>query len=223
MSATDQNQRPVVRVLIVDDQTIVRKGLSSLLSASKYGIEVVGEAGDGVEAIAQAHRLQPDVILMDLVMPRMDGLEAIAEIRRQNPSARILVLTSFGEMENVSLAMKSGAAGYLLKDSTAKELVRAINTVADGQVFLSTELARLAFAAHEPDEQDPFEPLTPRELEVLKGIARGKSNQQVADSLNISIYTVRSHVRSLLGKLGLANRTQAALYAVESGLLANEP
>lgn len=219
MSANDQNQQQVIRILIVDDHVVVRKGLSSLLSASKYGIGVVGEAGDGFEAVEQASRLQPDVILMDLMMPRMSGLVAISKIRRRDPEARILVLTSFNEMENVSHAMKSGAMGYLLKDSTPDELVRAIRTVADGRLSLSMEMASKAFASDQSTERNLFNSLTSRELDVLKGLAKGQSNQEIADNLVISVYTVRSHIRNLLSKLELSNRTQAALYAIDNGLV----
>lgn len=209
-----------IRVLVVDDHTVLRKGLCSLLTP-RYGIEVIGEAGDGVEAVDQARALQPDVILMDLEMPRKTGLDAILEIRRQNPDARILVLTSFGEDAKVSAAVKAGAMGFLLKDSSLDELVHAIRTVHMGNLQLPQDLARKAMAGLYGLEETPapVEQLTRRELDVLKCIARGMSNDDIAQELSISVWTVSSHVHNLLDKLNLSSRTQAALYAVEIGLV----
>ena len=210
-----------IRVLVVDDHTVLRKGLCSLLTP-RYGIEVIGEAGDGVEAVDQARALQPDVILMDLEMPRKTGLDAILEIRRQNPDARILVLTSFGEDAKVSAAVKAGAMGFLLKDSSLDELVHAIRTVHMGNLQLPQDLARKAMAGLYGlgDSPAPVDQLTRRELDVLKCIARGMSNEEIAGELNITVWTVSSHVHNLLDKLNLSSRTQAALYAVEIGLVA---
>jgi NarL family two-component system response regulator LiaR len=210
----------LIRVLVVDDHTVVRKGLCSLLT-SKYGIEVVGEAGDGDEAIEKARTLQPDVILMDLLMPGKTGLEAILEIKRENPDARILVLTSFGEEAKVSAAVRAGALGFLLKESSPDELVHAIQSVNMGSLSLPQELARKMMSGLYglESEKGPTEPLTKRELDVLKGIAEGMSNADIAQDLSISVTTVRSHVHSLLRKLNLSSRTQAALYAVEIGLV----
>ena len=209
-----------IRVLVVDDHTVLRKGLCSLLTP-KYGIEVVGEAGDGVEAVEQARALKPDVILMDLMMPRKTGLDAILEIKREDPEARILVLTSFGEDSKVSAAIKAGALGFLMKDSSLDELVHAIRTVNMGSLQLPQDLARKAMAGLYglDDAPAPVEQLTRRELDVLRCIAQGMSNDEIAQELTITVWTVSSHVHNLLEKLNLSSRTQAALYAVEIGLV----
>ena len=213
-------EETLIRVLVVDDHTVLRKGLCSLLSP-KYGIEVIGEAADGFEAVEQARALQPDVILMDLIMPRKTGLDAILEIRRENPDARILVLTSFGEDAKVSAAIKAGALGFLLKDSSLDELVHAIRTVNMGNLQLPQDLARKAMAGlYGLDESPaPVERLTRRELDVLRCIAQGMSNDEIAKELTITVWTVSSHVHNLLDKLNLSSRTQAALYAIEIGLV----
>jgi NarL family two-component system response regulator LiaR len=211
----------LIRVLVADDHTVVRRGLCSLL-IPRNGMEVIGEAGDGVEAIELAHSLQPDVILMDMVMPRLNGPEAIVEIKKENPDARILVLTSFGEDVRVSAAIRAGALGYLLKDSSPDELFHAIREVAKGNLSLPPQVAmKLMQDLQKPklDRMPPETALTERELDVLGGIAQGLSNQEIGRQLMISEATVRSHVSSLLSKLGVTNRTQAALYAVEAGLL----
>jgi NarL family two-component system response regulator LiaR len=210
----------LIRVLVVDDHTVVRKGLCSLLS-SKYGVEVVGEAGDGDEAIEKARDLRPDVILMDLLMPGKTGLEAILEIKRENPDARILVLTSFGEEAKVAAAVRAGALGFLLKESSPDELVHAIRSVHMGSLSLPQDLARKMMSGLYGLDSDegPTEQLTSRELDVLKDIAEGMSNAEIAQDLTISFTTVRSHVPSILRKLDLSSRTQAALYAVEIGLV----
>jgi NarL family two-component system response regulator LiaR len=182
----------------------------------------VGEAEDGVEAVLKAHSLQPDVILMDLVMPRKDGIEAIREIKGENPRARILVLTSFAEDEKVFPAIRAGALGYLLKDSSPQELVRAIRDVHRGESSLHPTIARklVRELRQQPPELPPTEkPLTERELEVLCLVARGLSNQQVGTKLDISERTVGTHVSNILSKLHLANRTQVALYALQEGLV----
>ena len=210
----------LIRVLVVDDHTVLRKGLCSLLTP-KYGIEVIGEAGDGFEAVEQARTLQPDVILMDLMMPRKSGLDAILEIRRQDPEARILVLTSFGEDAKVSAAIRAGAMGFLLKDSSLDELVHAIRTVNMGNLQLPQDLARKVMAGLYglDDAPAPVEKLTRRELDVLKCLAQGMSNEEIGEELTITIWTVSTHVHNLLDKLNLSSRTQAALYAVEIGLV----
>ena len=210
----------LIRVLVVDDHTVLRKGLCSLLTP-KYGIKVIGEAEDGVEAVEQARALQPDIILMDLEMPRKTGLDAILEIRREDPDARILVLTSFGEDAKVVAAVRAGAMGFLLKDSSLDELVHAIRTVKMGNLQLPQDLARKAMAGllGLDDSRAPTEQLTRRELDVLKCIARGMSNEEISQELSITVNTVSSHVAHLLDKLNLSNRTQAALYAVEIGLV----
>ena len=210
----------LIRLLVVDDHTVVRQGLCELLRP-KHGIEVVGQAGDGIEAVEKARSLQPDVILMDLVMPRKTGLDAIGEIRRENPEARILVLTSFGEDARVAAAIKAGAMGFLLKNSNLDDLVHAIRSVGMGNLQLPQELARKAMAGlFGPDDSPaPVEQLTGRELDVLKCLGQGMSNDVIAQELSISVWTVGSHVHNILGKLNLSSRTQAALYAVEIGLV----
>lgn len=209
----------LVRILLADDHLIVRRGLRSLL-IPRNGMKVVGEAADGAEAVSLALELQPDVILMDMVMPNMDGVTAIKEIRQHQPKARILVLTSFGEEQRVSEAIQAGALGYLLKDSSPDHLFQAIRNVAGGNLSLSHDLAlKLMQDLQRPPQADPSETvLTERERDVLKGIARGLSNQEIAGELSIGVTTVRSHVSSLFSKLGLTNRTQAALYAIEHRL-----
>ncbi len=213
----------MIRVLIVDDHAIVRKGIRALLSESD-GFEVVGEAGDGQEAVRAAAETQPDVILMDLLMPGMDGIEATRQITSLQPGMHILVLTSFAADNKVFPAIKAGALGYLLKDSTPEELVRAIRQVHRGEPALHPIIARklLQEIAQPADLQPAPEALTARELTVLQLIAQGLSNQEIADQLVISEPTVRAHVSRILGKLHLASRTQAALYAVREGLTAED-
>jgi NarL family two-component system response regulator LiaR len=209
----------MIRVLIVDDHAIVRKGIRALLSESD-GFEIVGEAADGQEAVAVAAESQPDVILMDLLMPGMDGIEATRQITAQRPGARILVLTSFAADNKLFPAIKAGALGYLLKDSSPEDLLRAIRQVHRGEPALHPTIARklLQEIAQPVDLSPAPEALTARELAVLRLIAQGLSNQEIADQLSISEPTVRTHVSRILGKLHLASRTQAALYAVREGL-----
>ena len=219
---TDKNARSSVsnvRVLIVDDHAIVRKGIRALLSEAD-GFEVVGEADNGKEAVLRAQECSPDVILMDLLMPVMDGTEATKQIISRQPKTRILVLSSFAADNNVFPAIKAGAAGYLLKDSSPDELVRAIRQVHRGEPSLHPTIARklLQEIARPVDLQPAPEALTAREMEVLRAIAQGLSNQEIADQLMVSEPTVRAHVSRILGKLHLASRTQAALYAVREGL-----
>ena len=208
-----------IRVLIADDHAILRKGIRALLS-TEPDIEVVGEAGDGAEALTQAEALLPDVILMDLVMPRMDGIEATRQVTASQQGVRVLVLTSFAADDKVFPAIKAGALGYILKDSGPDDLVQAIHQVYRGEPSLEPEIARkVLFELSQPLKQPPTpDPLTPRELEVLRLIAQGKSNREIADELVLAELTVRTHVSNILGKLHLANRTQAALYALREGL-----
>ena len=210
-----------IRVLIADDHTVVRKGLRALLSAEKYGIEVIGEAGNGEEAILKAEQLEPDVILMDLVMPGKTGLEAIVEIKQILPRARILVLTSFADDSNVTKAIRAGAYGFLLKDTSPDELVQTIRWVYADKLPLPQELTHILLggkaAEEEPDSMQ--QDLTPRELDVLQCIAQGMSNKQVAQKLSVSTTTVRSHVSSMIRKLNVENRTQLAIYARENDLI----
>ena len=219
---TDDN-RPTsesrVRVLIVDDHAIVRKGIRALLSEAG-GFEVVGEASNGRSAVQAAEETKPDVILMDLLMPGMDGIEATRQITQRQPKTRILVLTSFAADNKVFPAIKAGALGYLLKDSSPDELVRAIRQVHRGEPSLHPTIARklLQEIARPVERQPAPEALTGREMTVLQLIAQGMSNQEIAGRISVSEPTVRTHVSRILGKLHLASRTQAALYAVREGL-----
>jgi two-component system, NarL family, response regulator LiaR len=208
-----------IRILLTDDHVVVRRGTQALL-ATEPEIQVVGEAKNGEEAIAKAQQLHPDVILMDLEMPVMDGIEAIRRITASQSDARILVLTSFATDDKVFPAIKAGALGYLLKDSSPDELVRAIRQVYRGESSLHPTIARkLLQEMSRPSQKPPTDdPLTEREVEVLKLVAQGNSNQEIADQLVISEATVRTHVSNILSKLHLASRTQAALYALKEGL-----
>jgi NarL family two-component system response regulator LiaR len=208
-----------IRVLIADDHAVVREGLRALID-TEPGMELAGEAADGAEAVQKMRSLRPDVILLDLVMPRMDGIEAIGQIKEEDPDARILVLTSFAEDEKVFSAVKAGALGYLLKDSSPQELLRAIREVYRGEPSMQPSIAHKVMRELQRSSNLPptGEPLTERELEVLQFIAQGLTNQEIADRLFVSERTVRAHVSNILGKLHLANRTQAALYALREGL-----
>lgn len=213
----------MIRVMIVDDHAIVRKGIRALLSESG-GFEIVAEAAEGQEAVLAAEQTQPDVILMDLLMPGMDGIEATRRITGSRPEARVLVLTSFAADNKLFPAIKAGALGYLLKDSSPEELVRAVRQVYRGEPALHPTIARklLQEVAQPADLQPAPEALTARELAVLRIIAQGMSNQEIADELMVSEATVRTHVSRILGKLHLASRTQAALYAVREGLASED-
>ena len=205
-----------IRILIVDDHGVVRQGLRMYLALDPE-LEVVGEAANGAEALRLAHELKPDVVLMDLLMPVMDGIAATEAIRREQPEVEVIALTSVLEDTAVYGAMRAGAIGYLLKDTQANELCRAIKAAAAGQVQLSPPVAARLLREVPPPQQP--EPLTERETEVLLQLARGKSNKEIAAALVIADKTVRTHVSSILGKLGVASRTQAALHAVRSGLV----
>ena len=213
----------LIRLLIVDDQPIVRKGIHALL-AEVETVTVVGEAGDGETAIALARKLNPDVILMDLVMPGVDGIEAIHQITRHRQEARILVLTSFASDDKVFPAIKAGALGYLLKDSEPADLLAAIQQVYRGEPSLHPIIARkvLQEMQHPPKQPPTPEPLTDRELQVLRLVAKGLTNREIAERLVVTEATVRSHVSNTLGKLHLANRVQATLYALQEGLASLE-
>lgn len=205
-----------IRVLIVDDHAVVREGLATIITLQP-DLELVGQATDGIEAIALAKQFQPDVILTDLVMPRQDGLAVIREIKAIDPAARILVLTSFADDERVFPAIKAGALGYLLKDTPRDQLLQAIRDVAQGRAVLHPTIA-LKMMRELSQPADLPEPLTPREAETLRLIARGLSNQAIATELVVDERTVAKYVSSILDKLHLANRTQAALYAIRKGL-----
>ncbi len=207
-----------IHVLIADDHPIVREGLRALLT-TEPGMHVVGEAVDGVEAVLKALTLQPDVIVLDLIMPRKDGLSAIHEITHDLPGARILVLTSFAEDENVFPAIKAGAMGYLLKDSSPQELLQAIRDVYRGESALHPKIARklLSELKRPADPVGVSADLTEREHEILSLVAQGLANLEIAGQLMISERTVRTHISNILEKLHLANRTQAALYALRQG------
>jgi NarL family two-component system response regulator LiaR len=210
----------IIRVFLADDHAVVREGLSSLIR-QKADMEVVGEAVDGEEAVQKARKLQPDVILMDMVMPRTSGLQAIQQLQRDGHPARILVLSSFAEDEQIFPAIKAGASGYLLKDTAPRQLITAIRDVHSGQSSLHPTIARKLIgeiAAPPADDETPAEALTGREIEVLKLVAQGYSNQEIAGQLHVSERTVGKHVSNILDKLHLANRTQAALYALREGL-----
>jgi len=205
-----------IRILIVDDHSVVRQGLRMFLRLDP-DFEVVGEAADGAEAVRLTRQLQPDVVLMDLLMPVMDGISAIAAIRRETPESEVLALTSVLEDEAVFGAMRAGATGYLLKDTHADELCRAVKAAAAGQVQLSPQAAaRLLREVKAPDSP---ETLTEREAEVLRLLATGLANKEIARALTIGEKTVKTHVSNILAKLGVPSRTQAALYAVRIGLV----
>jgi DNA-binding NarL/FixJ family response regulator len=204
------------RVLITDDHGVVRQGLRMFLSLDP-DFEVVGEASNGEEALAMARDLGPDVVLMDLLMPVMDGISATEKIRAELPDVEVIALTSVLEDASVTGAVRAGAIGYLLKDTDSEELSRAIKAAAEGRVHLAPEAAaRLMREVRAPDSP---EVLTDREAEVLRLLARGKANKQIASSLYVSEKTVKAHVSSILMKLGVQSRTQAALYAVRTGLV----
>ncbi len=205
-----------VRVLITDDHGVVRQGLRMFLSLDPE-LEVVGEATNGDEALRMARELSPDVVLMDLVMPVMDGISATGAIRSELPHVEVIALTSVLEDASVTGAVKAGAIGYLMKDTEAEELGRAIKAAAEGRVYLAPEAAaRLMREVRTPESP---ETLTERETEVLQLLARGKANKQIATSLYVTEKTVKAHVSSILAKLGVQSRTQAALYAVRAGLV----
>lgn len=208
-----------IRVLLAEDHRVVREGLRALLSTPRFNIDVVGEAADGVEAVDQAARLQPDVVVMDLEMPRMGGVAAIGQIKAENPAARILVLTSFSGRDRAVEAVRAGATGFLVKDSSPDDLVQAITSVYHDQVSLPEDLVPVLWEDEDPTEPTAEGNLTERELAVLAGLVRGLSNRQIAEELQISVNTVRSHIRSILSKLNVDNRTQAAMHAVEHQLV----
>jgi NarL family two-component system response regulator LiaR len=215
--------KKTIRLLITDDHSIVRKGIKALLATEK-DMQVVGEAENGAEAVEKAASLKPDVVLMDLVMPEMDGIEATRRITTEQPGTKILVLTSFAADDKVFPAVKAGALGYLLKDSTPDQLLEAVRQVHRGEPSLEPSIARkvLQELSNPGQGKQTAEPLTERELDVLRLIAQGMSNKEIASKIFVAEWTVRSHVSNILGKLHLASRTQAALYALRSGLASLE-
>jgi NarL family two-component system response regulator LiaR len=235
--------RKTIRVLIVDDHAVVRQGLRTFLElqdaappdgassddAAVLPIDVVGEAANGHQAVDLARRLQPDIVLLDLVMPEMDGIQATPQIVEASPHSRVIILTSFGEEDKVVPAIRAGAQGYLLKDIAPSELIQAVRAANVGQVQLHPEAARKLMSAVAAKEEPPAshrpaspEELTERELEVLRLIAGGLNNREIADELVISEKTVKTHVSSILSKLHLEDRTQAAIWALRHGLAPDE-
>jgi len=213
---TDDVQR--IRVLLVDDHAVVRMGLRAFFDLLP-DIEVVGEASDGSEGIAMTRRLTPDVVLMDLLMPNMDGVTAIGRIKAELPETEIVTMTSFIEEEKVTAALEAGASGYVLKDAEAEEVAQAIRAAFAGEVHLDPQVARLlAQRMRAKKDPEPVEPLTDREKDVMRLLGQGMSNKEIGARLFITERTARTYVSNILGKLGLASRTQAALWAVEHKL-----
>ncbi len=211
------------RILIVDDHIVVRKGIKALL-ATEPTLEVLDEAEDGLEAVSKYEELKPDVLLLDLLMPKMSGFEVIRELKGKYPDVKILVLTSFAVDEQVFPAIKAGALGYLLKDSQPEELIEAIRQVHQGESSLSPSVARKVLQEVFQPGEKPLspDPLTKREVEVLQVLAKGKSNREIGEILSITEATVRTHVSNILAKLHLASRTEAALYALKEGVASLE-
>jgi NarL family two-component system response regulator LiaR len=213
-----------IRILIADDHAIVREGLRSFISLEP-DMEVVGEATDGIAVVEEARALDPDVILLDIVMPRQDGLQALQQLMEERIRARVIVLTSFAQHDQIFPAIKSGAMGYQLKDSSPEQLVQAIREVHHGQASLHPVIARKVIEEVNQESELPptDDPLTEREVEVLKLVAQGLTNQEIAQTLVINESTVASHISNILEKLHLANRTQAALFAMRKGLASLDP
>ena len=214
-----QRETPVIRALVVDDHAIIRKGMRAVLELVP-DIELVGEAENGRQAVKLDAELSPDVILMDLMMPEMNGIECIKQIKTQHASARILVLTNFAGEDMIFPAIKAGAMGYHLKDSSPEALIEAIRQVSRGVASLHPSIAKklLDELNHAEKQHLPDESLTQREVEILRLLAQGLENREIAEKLFISEATVRTHVSNILGKLHLASRTQAALYALREGI-----
>ena len=214
---------PKIRVLIADDHALMREGIRALLGGTD-DVEVVGEAANGDEAIREAARLDPDVVLMDVAMPGLGGLEATLTIRKERPSAKILVLTQYVDREYVARFLKAGVAGYVLKKAASSELVSAIRSVHRGGLVLDPEIARdvLSDSGRPPgsgEENDPYETLTDREKQVLKLVAEGRANKEIAEDLGISVKTAMAHREHLMDKLGVHNRTELIRFAIKRGVI----
>jgi DNA-binding NarL/FixJ family response regulator len=234
MTMTNSAPGEKIRVLIVDDHAVVRQGLRTFLELqddpASMPIQVVGEASNGLQAVEQARNLKPDIVLLDLVMPGMDGIAATPKIIEASPNTRVIILTSFGEDDKVLPAIRAGAQGYLLKDIPPNELAQAVRDAYLGKVQLHPDIARKLMSVVAAKEKTPgsraqipvLEDLTERELEVLRLIADGLSNHAIAEKMFISEKTVKTHVSNILGKLNLADRTQAAIWAVKHGLGSEE-
>jgi two-component system, NarL family, response regulator LiaR len=213
------DEAPRIRVLLVDDHAVVRMGLRAFFDLLP-DIDVVGEAADGSEGVAMTRRLTPDVVLMDLLMPNMDGVTAIGRIKAELPETEIVTMTSFIEEEQVTAALEAGASGYVLKDAEAEEVAQAIRAAYAGEVHLDPQIARLlAQRMRAKKDPEPVEPLTDREKDVMRLLGQGMSNKEIGSKLFITERTARTYVSNILGKLGLASRTQAALWAVEHKLV----
>lgn len=208
----------MIRVVIVDDHAVVRQGLHFMLERQP-DISVIGEGSDGEQAIALAADLIPEVLLLDLLMPKMDGITAIREIKRQTPATQIIILTSYHDDDLIFRAIKAGALSYLLKDTSPQELITAVRAAAQGESRLHPTVATRVLREMHAQAQSPLNELTPRELEVLSQIARGHSNSEIATALVISEGTAKMHVSNILSKLHLTDRTQAAIYALQKRLV----
>jgi DNA-binding NarL/FixJ family response regulator len=213
---------PRIRVLVADDHALVREGISALLGFCN-DIEVVGEAADGIEAIERTHALKPDIVLMDIGMPRLGGLEATTELRKTEPQVRIIILTQYDDREYISRFLKAGVSGYLLKKAVGSELVTAIRTVSKGEIYLFSSIATEVVAGylgmHGEAGEDPYEKLTDREKQVLKLIAEGHSHKEIAGCLNISTKTVITHQTNISEKLDIHNRMGLAKFAISKGII----
>jgi DNA-binding NarL/FixJ family response regulator len=217
---TEKQETKIIKILIADDHAIVRGGLKAIISFEP-DMAVVAEAADGVETVSYYQDLRPDIVLMDLLMPNKDGIAAITDIRQIDPEARVIVLTSFTDSDKMLLAVKCGAQGYVLKNSPPEELLQAIRDVYRGAISLQPAIARQLFSSlgEAAENLQPEEILTERELEVLKLIAKGLTNDEIAEQLIISKRTVNVHIGSILSKLHLVNRAQVVLYALRRGLI----
>ncbi|MGE5250365.1 MAG: response regulator [Bacteroidota bacterium] len=221
LSTQPRQETSRIRVMVVDDQNVVREGIVAILSFQP-DLEVVAEAEDGLQAVELARSCKPEVVILDLVMPQQDGLATIPQLRADNPEIRILVLTSFAESDRVYQAIRAGALGYMLKDTTRLQLIQSIRDVASGHASIHPSIAMKVIHEFENHEHSGYagEPLTHREMETLQLIARGLSNQEIATTLFVHERTIAKYVSNILDKLHVTNRTQAALYAIREGLTA---